>query len=205
MNKKVMLLVYVLAIVTLLIPYISIVQAKKTVIVYEQSPYDDPSTLLLISEEPGDVFKISGDGHVVIRSGTIRTYIYDGPLGVGTCTQETIISVTSASGDLVDIPNLGLYPTFAVGHGIYKFTLTITDGPWEGTVWGHGNVEWEWDFSGFPRYDAWGTYHLKHGNGDFEGVKVDIEDYFTLGNLGLPLPPPATGTWHLRTTVTSPK
>ena len=200
MNRRMVgiALVFVAAVV-LAAPLISSVCAKKTVYVFEQTPGVDPPTLTLVSEEPGDVFKISGDGHVSIRSGTLRTFIYVGPLGTGTATLETIISISKIDGGMVSTP-MGVLPTFADGHGIYKFTLTITDGTWEGTVWGYSNSEWEWDFSGFPRYEYWTTHHLKHGTGDFDGVKLDIEEYFTLGNLM----PPYPGAWHIKTTVTTP-
>jgi hypothetical protein len=200
MNRKVFGIALVfLSVVVLATPLVSNVSAKKTIYVFEQTPGVDPPTYIPVSEELGDVFKISGDGHMTIRSGTLRTFIYAGPLGIGTATLETMISISNCTGEIVSTP-MGELPVIADGHGIYNFTLTITDGPWEGTIWGYANCEWEWDFSGFPRYEYWTTFNLKHGTSDFEGLRVDIEEYFTLGNLM----PPYPGNWHLKTTVTTP-
>ena len=225
MNKKILTLT-LLTLVTLTIPLIGTAQAcrwnrwwcKPKIDVYTRTPPEvpfgpgDPVTTVKISDVPGDI-DIFKEGKIWIRSGTVRTLAYgydplglrevDGPLGTGTEVFETKISITHISENITNpaIPPLGIPaytgPGTGHGHGIYKMTLTIDDGPHgSGTLWGYGRYEWEFSFLGdyTERYFyQWGSFKLQHGTEDFAGVKVLIDTYDWI----------LFGTWHTKTTVIS--
>jgi hypothetical protein len=164
----------------------------------------DPPTEVITEEIPGDRNRLSGSGNTLIRSGTFRTVAYGsesddrGPLGFGTKYVETITSISHASGEIVNTP-LGPAPMYCYGHGIYKVTFVIESGPYgTGTLEATERQDWEWDFSAANplnwRYEAWSSYSLKQGTGDFAGVRVDLETYF---NMWL-------GYYHTKTTIVNP-
>ena len=182
-------------------PLIGTAMAQKTTTVITRTPGIDPPTEVIIEEIAGDRNKLSGSGNTLIRSGTCRTVAYGsesddrGPLGFGTKYVETITSISHASGEIVNTP-LGLTPMYGSGHGIYNVTFDIESGPYgTGTLEATERQEWEWDFSAPNpldwRYEAWSSYSLKQGTGDFAGVRVDIESYF---NMWL-------GYYHTKTTI----
>jgi len=200
LNKNVLVIaVTLLTVAMLATPLIGTAQScghggkwskTKTVDVYTRTPGVDPPTEVIIEEIPGDVNKLLCNGHLLIRSGTFRTVAYGsesddrGPLGFGIKSVKTIISISHTNGELVTTP-MGEVPMYCYGHGIYKVTFVIEGGPYgAGTLEAIERQEWEWDFSDPNplnwRYEAWSSYSLKQGIGDFAGLRVDLETYFSM-------------------------
>jgi hypothetical protein len=201
-NKNVLVIaVTLLAVAMLATPLIGTAMAQKTTTVITRTPGVDSPTEVIIEEILGDRDRLSGSGNTLIRSGTFRTVAYGsesddrGPLGFGTKYVETITSISHGSGEIVNTP-LGPTPMHGYGHGIYKVTFVIESGPYgTGTLEATERQEWEWDFSAPNpldwRYEAWSSYSLKQGTGDFAGIRVDIESYFNMW----------IGYYHTKTTI----
>ena len=209
MNKKAILMtVGLLAMAILATSLFGTAQAcgrcrlPKTIDVYTRTPGIDPPTEVILEEIPGDVNKLSCNGHLLIRSGTFRTVAYGsesddrGPLGFGTKYVKTIISITHLSGETITPPAGETTTMYGHGFGIYKVKFVIEGGPYgAGTLEATERAEWEWDLSDPNprnwRYETWSSYSLKQGTGDFAGVRVDLETYFNI----------FLGWYHTKTTV----
>ena len=199
-SKVLCVVVILLAVAMLATPIFGTAMAKKTTEVITRTPGVDPPTELILEEIPGDRNKLT-ESNTLIRSGTFRTVAYGsesdnrGPLGFGRKYVETIISITHASGDIVNTP-IGPTPMYGYGFGIYKVTFVIEGGPYgTGTLQATERMDWEWDFSDTNplnwRYESWSSYSLKQGTGDFTGMTVDLETYFNV----------FLGYYHTKTTV----
>ena len=184
MNRKILAgLITILLVALLLMPLVSSASAcnqhrkSKTVAHYEAfiSMVPVPGT----AEE-----KWSDDGHVVIRKGTQRTGVYDGPLGVGMMYSEAIISVTK-----FDVPPSGT-PSTSIGHGgaIYKERYVIESGPFgAGTLEGICVMKWDINTVDLPQYyDYVGYSTFGHGTGGLAGITLKYE---TTGSALPPFPP----------------
>ena len=201
MNKNVLVIAAtLLAVAMLATPLIGTAMAQETNIVITRTPGVDPPTEEIIEEIPGDT-KITRKGYNLIGSGTSRTVAYGsesddrGPLGYGTKYVETIISISYGSGEFVTTP-MGDSPMYVHGFGIYKVKYVIEGGPYgAGTLEATEKMEWEMDFSAPNpldwRYEAWSSYSLKQGTGDFAGVRVDLQTYFSMW----------LGFYHTKTTI----
>jgi hypothetical protein len=204
MNRKFLVIaVALMAVAMLATPLIGTVMAEKTTVVITRTPGVDPPTEVIIEEIPGDR-KFSCKGYNLIGKGLFRTVAYGsesddrGPLGYGTKYVESIISISYGSGEIVTTP-MGDSPMYLHGFGIYKVKYVIEGGPYGvGTLEATEKMEWEMDFSSPNpldwRYEAWSSYSLKQGTGDFAGVRVDLETYF---NMWL-------GFYHTKTTIVNP-
>jgi hypothetical protein len=204
LNRKFLVLaVALMAVAMLATPLVGTVMAKKTTVVITRTPGVDPPTEEILEEIPGDT-KSPGKSYNLIGSGLFRTVAYGsesddrGPLGYGTKYVETIFSISHGSGEIVTTP-MGDIPMYVHGFGIYKVKYVIEGGPYGvGTLEAIERMEWEMDFSAPNplnwRYEAWSTYSLKQGTGDFAGVRVDLETYF---NMWL-------GFYHTKTTIVPP-
>ena len=211
MNKKILTLTMsIIVIGVMAVSMLGTVQAcgwnkwgnPKTVDVYTRTPGVDLPTVQLIEEIPGDLDKITCDGHLWIRSGNNYTSAYGselddrGPLGFGTEYKKAIIAISHIDGEWINTP-LGETTIFGYGHGIAKVTLDIEGGPYgTGSLSGIERAKWEWDLSDplNRRYEHWGTISFEHGTGDFAGMKVYIEYYWNF----------MLGRFHTKTTIVAP-
>lgn len=188
MNKKFLIMaVATVAVVVLFAPMLGTAQAfkserSKTVETFT-TPYGVPPLTFsgMVESEKGSE-KFLCDGTLRIASGTVRDYIYNGPLGTGTVTLETVISITQVDGYIFFA---GAWRN-ATGHGsgIYKWTIEIVDGPYgTGSLEGIGRLTWDYDYTETPpRFEQWDTATLRPTAGDLDIIRVCAEGYLNAPN-----------------------
>ena len=179
-----------------------------TVDTFSQIPSVDDPTFTNWEEIPGDP-KLVCDGKIRIGHGGVRQGDYAGPLGTGTFTMVTLISITR------------LAPPYdgkvGVGGGVYQYTLVIDDGPYgSGTLKGIAKLEWDFDLTKdltivppkLPLYEQWDTAKLVPVKGNLDIKWVSVEGYFKMGlavkiTPGGPVIVPVADWWWTTTTVVS--
>jgi hypothetical protein len=179
-----------------------------TVQTFTKTPYVDPATFTNWVEVIGDR-KLVCDGTIQIGHKSFRTGDYEGPLGTGTFTMETLHSKTQLT---------TAYDTqVGIGGGVYQYTLTIDNGPYgSGTLKGIAELEWDFDLTldlttyppKLPLYEQWDTAKLVPVEGDLNLKWVSVEGYFVIKLViqitpGGPVPVPFAGWWWSTTTVVS--
>jgi len=173
-----------------------------------KTPYVDPSTFTNWEEDSGDP-KLVCNGAIRIGHGAFRVSDYEGPLGTGTFTMETLHSKTQLATPYDD--------KVGIGGGVYQYILTIDNGPYgSGTLKGIAKLEWDYDLTldlasyppKLPLYEQWDTAKLVPVEGDLDLKWVSVEGYSVIKLViqitpGGPVPVPYAGWWWTATTVVS--
>ena len=134
---------------------------------------DDPTSSVGATEIIGPTSKWVGpviepyylEGSVKISRGAVRVSSYQGPLGEGSLTMTTILSVAKYQN-----------PGLASAHSIHTVTFDIAGSYGTGRLTGFAQMEWKLDFSNTPRYYQIITMFLQ-GKDDLKGLKVFVESY----------------------------
>jgi hypothetical protein len=188
MNRKMLMLTLTFLLISMMATsMVGTAQAcrrRRTVETFYSDPASDPPTLSDTQSISEGDYKIVKDGTVRISWGMIKKSRYEGPLGSGYFTLETLIQKTNE-------------PFMPVGEGwmICKYTLEIVDdgGYGTGTLRGGGFVTMEANLpTSFEMWSKGSMYGKLDKNGDLNRVTVFVNGYTCLA-----------GVWMTKTTIIS--